>query len=116
MIAYSSQEADKLLSYMSRTIDDFRHFFKPSHAKEHFDVALACQEAISLSSALLKVHTLRYMSLYTKAHTSMGIPMSMLKSFSILLLMQKRRWLKEALQIPLALILMLMMKEHHGCV
>lgn len=54
MIAYSSQEADKLLSYMSRTIDDFRHFFKPSREKEHFSVAHACQEAVTLASALLK--------------------------------------------------------------
>ncbi len=54
MIAYSAQEADKLLSYMSRTIDDFRHFFKPSRQKEHFSVAYACQEAVTLASALLK--------------------------------------------------------------
>ena len=49
MIAYSAQEADKLLSYMSRTIDDFRHFFKPSRQKEHFSVAYACQEAVTLA-------------------------------------------------------------------
>jgi signal transduction histidine kinase len=54
MIAYSAQEADKLLCYMSRTIDDFRHFFKPSKDKEHFCIHDACQEALSLSSALLK--------------------------------------------------------------
>lgn len=54
MIAYSAQEADKLLCYMSRTIDDFRHFFKPSKEKEQFRVHEACQEATSLASALLK--------------------------------------------------------------
>ena len=54
MIADSAQEADKLLCYMSRTIDDFRHFFKPSKDKEHFCIHDACQEALSLSSALLK--------------------------------------------------------------
>jgi len=54
MIAYSAQEADKLLCYMSRTIDDFRHFFKPSKDKERFLIHEACQEALSLSSALLK--------------------------------------------------------------
>lgn len=74
MIAYSSQEADKLLSYMSRTIDDFRHFFKPSHAKEHFDVALACQEAISLSSALLKsAHIALHVTLHKSTHVD-GYP------------------------------------------
>ena len=54
MIAYSVQEADKLLVYMSRTIDDFRGFFKPSRDKESFAVHEACQEALSLASALLK--------------------------------------------------------------
>jgi signal transduction histidine kinase len=54
MIAYSVQEADKLLVYMSRTIDDFRGFFKPSRDKELFEVHVACEEALSLASALLK--------------------------------------------------------------
>jgi signal transduction histidine kinase len=54
LIQESAQEADKLLSYMSRTIDDFRHFFKPSKAKELFSVQKACEEAFSLAQAVLK--------------------------------------------------------------
>ncbi len=54
LIQESAKEADKLLSYMSRTIDDFRHFFKPSKAKENFWVQKACEEAFSLSEAVLK--------------------------------------------------------------
>jgi len=54
LIEQSSKEADKLLTYMSRTIDDFRHFFKPSKAKKYFDVEHACEEAFSLASAVLK--------------------------------------------------------------
>jgi len=54
LIEESSKEADKLLTYMSRTIDDFRHFFKPSKAKKYFDVERACEEAFSLASAVLK--------------------------------------------------------------
>lgn len=53
-IQESSKEADKLLTYMSRTIDDFRHFFKPSKAKKYFYVEQACEEAFSLASAVLK--------------------------------------------------------------
>lgn len=53
-IQENAKEADKLLSYMSRTIDDFRHFFKPSKAKERFSVEQACEEAFSLAQAVLK--------------------------------------------------------------
>ena len=54
LIKESAKDADKLLSYMSRTIDDFRHFFKPSKAKEIFGVQKACEEAFSLAQAVLK--------------------------------------------------------------
>lgn len=54
LIQESAKEADKLISYMSRTIDDFRHFFKPSKAKERFSVEHACEEAFSLAGAVLK--------------------------------------------------------------
>lgn len=54
LIHESAKEADKLLSYMSRTIDDFRHFFKPSKEKESFWIQKACEEAFSLAQAVLK--------------------------------------------------------------
>lgn len=42
------------IKFMSRTIDDFRNFFKPSKDKEVFDVRRAVDETISLVKAQLQ--------------------------------------------------------------
>ncbi|MDC0932781.1 cache domain-containing protein [Arcobacteraceae bacterium] len=44
----SVKESDKLIVYMSNTIDDFRMFFKPDKKKESFSLQKACNDAISL--------------------------------------------------------------------
>ena len=44
----------KLLTHTSKTIDDFRHFFRPSKNKETFDVAKAVQSAVKLLEPTLK--------------------------------------------------------------
>ena len=49
-----SDDGDRLIHYMSKTIDDFRDFFKPAKTKENFLVEKACEEAIILSDATLK--------------------------------------------------------------
>jgi len=42
------KDSDKLLNYMSNTIDDFKNFFKPSKQKEDFVVLEACTDALSI--------------------------------------------------------------------
>lgn len=54
LMAKTSARATKLLDHMSQTIDDFRHFFKPSKAKERFEVEEVCQEALVLAKASLR--------------------------------------------------------------
>jgi PAS domain S-box-containing protein len=46
--------ADAQIQFMSKTIDDFRHFFRPSKHKETFDVAKAVQNAVKLLEPTLK--------------------------------------------------------------
>lgn len=46
--------ADAQIQFMSKTIDDFRHFFRPSKSKESFDVAKAVSSAIKLLEPTLK--------------------------------------------------------------
>ncbi len=46
-------EGNELIKYMSRTIDDFRHFFSPKAAHARFDVAGAIKQAVRIVSAAL---------------------------------------------------------------
>ncbi|QKF81582.1 cache domain-containing protein [Halarcobacter ebronensis] len=50
----SVKESNRLIQFMSHTIDDFRNFFKPDKQKVEFYVDDACSEAISLASASIK--------------------------------------------------------------
>jgi signal transduction histidine kinase len=54
MIQESVKESNKLIQFMSYTIDDFRNFFKPDKQKVHFYIEDSCYEAISLISASIK--------------------------------------------------------------
>jgi len=54
MIKDSVEESNKLIQFMSYTIDDFRNFFKPDKKKVHFYVEDSVMEAISLISASIK--------------------------------------------------------------
>jgi PAS domain S-box-containing protein len=47
-------EADSQIQFMSKTIDDFRHFFRPSKNKVPFDVIEAINSAVKLMQAQLK--------------------------------------------------------------
>lgn len=53
-IERESKDGTRIISYMSKTIDDFRDFFKPAKTKEDFSLYRACEEAITLASASLK--------------------------------------------------------------
>jgi len=49
-----SEEADKVLEYMSHTIDDFRNFFMPKKEKEEFYVYKAIDSVMTIISSSLK--------------------------------------------------------------
>lgn len=46
------------ISFMSKTIDDFRDFFLIDKEKQEFDVKLAIEELLALQGALLKSHNI----------------------------------------------------------
>jgi two-component system, NtrC family, C4-dicarboxylate transport sensor histidine kinase DctB len=48
------EKSDKMIDFMSNTIDDFRNFYKPDKIKEEFLVSLACSKAINIIDATLK--------------------------------------------------------------
>ncbi|XOB63390.1 cache domain-containing protein [Campylobacterota bacterium DY0563] len=50
----SVKESNRLIQFMSHTIDDFRNFFKPDKKKIEFYIDDACNEAISLAGASIK--------------------------------------------------------------
>ena len=60
-----SKKGDKIISYMSKTIDDFRDFFKPAKTKEIFSLKRACEEAMSLADASVKSRNI-HLELYIK--------------------------------------------------
>lgn len=49
-----TQEADKVLDYMSQTIDDFRNFFMPKKEKEEFALYRVVDTVVSIISSTLK--------------------------------------------------------------
>lgn len=49
-----TQEADKVLDYMSQTIDDFRNFFIPKKEKEEFTLYRVVDTVVSIISSTLK--------------------------------------------------------------
>lgn len=49
-------EANDIIEYMSRTIDDFRNFFNPNKAKELFKVSDALHQAIKIINSSLQFH------------------------------------------------------------
>ena len=49
-----TQEADKVLEYMSHTIDDFRNFFMPKKEKEEFYLYKAIHSVMTIVSSSLK--------------------------------------------------------------
>ena len=53
-ILNSIERSDKIIEFMSNTIDDFRNFYKPDKKKEKFFVYDSCQKAISLINASLE--------------------------------------------------------------
>jgi two-component system, NtrC family, C4-dicarboxylate transport sensor histidine kinase DctB len=48
------EKSDKMIEFMSNTIDDFRNFYKPDKIKEEFLVSTSCKNAINIIDATLK--------------------------------------------------------------
>jgi len=59
MIKDAVLESNKLIQFMSYTIDDFRNFFKPDKKKVNFYIEDSCIEAISLISASIKSYDIK---------------------------------------------------------
>ncbi|MDA3946770.1 MAG: nitrate- and nitrite sensing domain-containing protein, partial [Helicobacteraceae bacterium] len=53
-----SEEIQKYLEYMSKTIDDFRDFFKPSKEMKAFDVVQALHDALKIVDKQLENHNI----------------------------------------------------------
>ena len=53
-ILKSIDKSDKMIEFMSNTIDDFRNFYKSDKQKEYFSILNSCQKAISLINATLQ--------------------------------------------------------------
>lgn len=53
-ILNSIEKSDKMIEFMSNTIDDFRNFYKPDKKKENFFILDSCERAINLVDASLK--------------------------------------------------------------
>ncbi|MDC0933200.1 HAMP domain-containing sensor histidine kinase [Arcobacteraceae bacterium] len=52
-ILKSIDKSDKMIEFMSNTIDDFRNFYKPDKQKENFFLFDSCKKAINLVNASL---------------------------------------------------------------
>ncbi|MDZ7818502.1 MAG: HAMP domain-containing sensor histidine kinase [Aliarcobacter sp.] len=50
------EEANDLLEYMSKTIDDFRNFFNPNSVKEEFIIKQAVENAIKIVKSTLEFY------------------------------------------------------------
>ncbi|RXJ86676.1 sensor histidine kinase [Arcobacter sp. CECT 8985] len=55
----SVEKSDKMIEFMSNTIDDFRNFYKPDKKKEHFLAIDACNKAINLINATLDYSSIK---------------------------------------------------------
>lgn len=73
-IEKEAKEGDRLIRYMSETIDDFRNFFKPESSKKRFCIQEACQEALTLAHASLKHQHIEVFFSYTQNLWAVGYP------------------------------------------
>jgi signal transduction histidine kinase len=59
MVDKKTQEIEKILEYMSTTIDDFRTFFKPDKQQEDFYFIDSFERVIDITSAMLSEHRIQ---------------------------------------------------------
>ncbi len=70
----SMEKGQKLMQNMSKTIDDFRDFFKPNKEIEHFSVSSAINSAVELVSASYKNHNIELKQLLDESLMLDGYP------------------------------------------
>jgi signal transduction histidine kinase len=100
LMAKTSARATKLLDYMSDTIDDFRHFLKPSKTKEKFDIEEICQDALTLAKASLRSYGIKA-SLHVKERcTAIGYPRECAQVILNLILNAKDAFAKQNIKDP----------------
>jgi signal transduction histidine kinase len=61
-----SDEANDLIEYMSKTIDDFREFYNPNTKKERFNLLHTIESALKIIGSSLEFHKIR-VSLHVKS-------------------------------------------------
>ena len=54
-----SDEANDLIEYMSKTIDDFKDFYDPNTKKEKFNLLQTVQSALKIVGSSLKFHNIK---------------------------------------------------------
>ena len=57
-ISQKSKEAEKLLDYMSNTIDDFRNFFKPDKNKKYFSLKRSFDDVLNIIGKTIQNHNI----------------------------------------------------------
>jgi len=71
----SIQNGNKLLKYMSYTIDDFRHFFEPNRSKTEFKIQDYIENAINIIRASLSIYHITLKCDYSEKELSVfGYP------------------------------------------
>ena len=59
MMNKKSNEAETLLEYMSKTIDDFRTFFKPNKTKQNFNINSSTQRVLHITQPMLEEYKIK---------------------------------------------------------
>ncbi len=72
MMAQSTQKGNRLIQTMSKTIDDFRNFFKPDKQKAYFEVEELIHQSIELVSASYANHFISIETNFEKGLTFYG--------------------------------------------
>lgn len=99
-IENEAKEGDKLVRYMSKTIDNFRDFFKPEDAKTTFSIKSACEEAFSLAHPSLCHERIHVSLLVNKDSTVLGYPLAFAQVVLNLLLNAKDALMQQSPKNP----------------
>jgi signal transduction histidine kinase len=70
----SVEKTMKQLSYMSRTIDDFRNFFKPNKGKKQFSIQQTLEDTINFVEKSFSYHNIKIQFEVKQDSTVQGFP------------------------------------------
>ena len=59
MMNKKAYDAELLIEYMSKTIDDFRNFFKPDKMKSNFNIDESIQRVLHITQPILEEHNIK---------------------------------------------------------